>query len=205
MLNMIITISKKVKSQRDFFVICWWRKRIPSAPCTNDIMIGPMSHLIWLGLTFFGLSAQVCIILRHCYFQNLSHWIWLGITFYWLLTQVSFREVVLNQRSCFESEFWISSWVMGLSHELNLFNSWLKPLSKELTQNHLTTRVDPQALIEIDSWLERFRCRGYFSNFNCVPKPNLGHPAELKEHLMRSVTVTLGMISSASVAPFLLY
>ena len=171
---------------------CWWRTRIPSASCTNSIMIGPMSHLIWLGLTFFGLSDQVCIILRHCYFQNLSHWIWLGITFYWLLIQVSFREVVLNQ-------------LMGQKQypgKLNLFNSWLKPLSKESTQNHLTTRVDPQALIEIDSWLERFRCRGYFSNFNCVPKPSLGHPAELKEHLMRSVTGTLGMISSASVAPF---
>ena len=46
--------------------------------------------------------------------------------------------------------------------------------------------------------------RGYFSNFNCVPRPSWGHPAELKGHLTRSGKGTLGMISIASVASFLL-
>ena len=41
-----------------------------------------------------------------------------------------------------------------------------------------------------------------FSNFNCVPKPSWGHPAEVKGHLRRSVRGTLGMISIANVASF---
>ena len=142
---------------------CWWRSRIPSAPCTNDIMIGLCPiwfHLVWPFSVFLieYVSSWDIVTFKMC---PIGYDL---VSLYWLLTQLSFREVVLNQ-------------LMGQKQypgELNLFNAWLKPLSKESTKNHLTTRVNPHALIEIDSWLERFLCRGYLSNFNCVPKPSFG-------------------------------
>ena len=49
----------------------------------------------------------------------------------------------------------ISSWLNHYLGMLNQFSWWLKRLSRELTQNQLTTQTDPQALIRIDSWIKR--------------------------------------------------
>ena len=38
---------------------------------------------------------------------------------------------------------------------LSRFNSWLKWLFMELTENQLTIQADPKVLIQIDSWLKR--------------------------------------------------
>ena len=38
---------------------------------------------------------------------------------------------------------------------LSRFNSWLKWLFMELTENQLTKQADPQVLIQVDSWLKR--------------------------------------------------
>ena len=43
----------------------------------------------------------------------------------------------------------------NISESLNRFDSWLKRLSRELTQNQLTTQKDPQVLIQIDLWFKR--------------------------------------------------
>ena len=73
----------------------------------------------------------------------MSPQIWLSMTFFGPATffglsfQSVFQKIDSNQ----------------LIGELNRFNSRLKRLSRELTQ--LTTLVDPQVLIQIDSWLKR--------------------------------------------------
>ena len=83
-------------------------------------------------MTFFGLSTKVS---------------WVGVTFLGMCDLFWGIRLKCLPENWFESTHDLRS--------LSRFNSWLKWLFMELTENQLTKQADPQVLIQIDSWLKR--------------------------------------------------